>query len=145
LKCWRASKRRRTDDGDLLARHGHDEGGPQGHLGLAEADVAADQAIHRRALAQILQHVADGVELVVGLFVGEAGAELVEQPLRRGDGVRDPQRALGGQGDEPLGHFAQPRLRLRLASLPGGAAQTVQLDVFGIRAVARQKVNVLNR
>ncbi|MNR08666.1 hypothetical protein D3C85_1248340 [compost metagenome] len=87
---------RRTDDGHLLARHGHDEGGAQRHFRLAEADVAADQAIHRRALAQVLQHVADGVQLVVRLLIGEAGAELVEQAGRRHDGVGYAHGALGG-------------------------------------------------
>ena len=78
----------RADDGHLLPAHGHDEGGPERHLGLAEAHVTADQAIHRCALAEVLQHIADGVQLVVGLFIGEAGAELVEQPLRRHNGGR---------------------------------------------------------
>ena len=35
----------------LLARHGGDEGGAQRHFGLAEADIAADQPVHRPALA----------------------------------------------------------------------------------------------
>ncbi|MNH88447.1 hypothetical protein D3C73_409560 [compost metagenome] len=136
---------RRTDDGDLLAAHGHDEGGAQGDLRLAEADVAADQAVHRRALAQVLQHVADGVQLVVRLLIGEAGAELVEQTCGRHDGVGHPQRPLGGQSDQPLGHGAQTLLGLGLARLPARAAQTVQLNPVGVRPVASQKVNVFNR
>ena len=64
---------RRADDGYLLTGHGDHKGGPQRHLGLAEADVAADQAIHGCALAQVFQHIADGVQLVVRLFIREAG------------------------------------------------------------------------
>jgi hypothetical protein len=42
---------------DLLPAHGGDEGGAQRHLGLAEADIAADQPVHRPARGQILEHV----------------------------------------------------------------------------------------
>ena len=38
---------RGTDDRHLLARHRRHEGRAQRHLGLAEADVAADQPVHR--------------------------------------------------------------------------------------------------
>ena len=37
------------DDRHLLPGHGGDEGGAQGDLGLAETDIAADQAVHRAA------------------------------------------------------------------------------------------------
>ena len=136
---------RRADDGHLLPAHGHDKGGPQRDLGLAEADVAADQSIHRRALAEVLQHIADGVQLVVRLLIGEAGAELVEQPLRRHNGGRGPQRPLGRKRDQPLGHVAQTGLGLGLARLPARAAQPVQLRPVGLRAVAGQEVDVLDR
>ena len=42
-------QRRRHHDRDLLAAHGRDEGGAQRHLRLAEADIAADETIHRTA------------------------------------------------------------------------------------------------
>ncbi|MNC39436.1 hypothetical protein D3C75_880950 [compost metagenome] len=138
-------QRRRADDGHLLPRHGHDEGGAQGHLRLAEADVAADQAIHRRALAQVFQHVADGVQLVVRLLIGESGAELVEQARRRRDGVGHAHGALGGQSNQPLSHCAQALLSLGLAALPARPAQTVQLHPVGVGAVARQQVDILDR
>ena len=63
--------------GDLRAGHGGDEGGAQRDLGLAEADIAADQPVHRPAGRQILQHVGDGARLVFGFGEREAGAELV--------------------------------------------------------------------
>ena len=83
-------QRRRHHDGDLLAVHGGDEGGAQRHFGLAEADVAADQPVHRPAGIEIVEHCADGGELVVGLLVGKAGAELVVEA--RGDG--EPRRLV---------------------------------------------------
>ena len=51
----------RDDDGNLLAVHGGDEGGAQRHFGLAETDVAADQAIHRTPRSQIFQHGGDRI------------------------------------------------------------------------------------
>ncbi len=47
-------QRGRHHDRDLLAAHRRDEGRAQRHLGLAEADVAADQAVHRPAGAEIV-------------------------------------------------------------------------------------------
>jgi hypothetical protein len=73
-------QRGRHHDGDLRAGHGGDEGGAQRDLGLAEADIAADQPVHRLAGGEILQHVGDGAGLVLGLGEGEAGAELVPAP-----------------------------------------------------------------
>ncbi len=82
--CWRARQRRRHHDRDLLAVHRGDEGGAQRHFGLAEADVAADQPVHRPAGAEIVEHGGDGGQLIVGLLVGKAGAEFViERRCRR--------------------------------------------------------------
>ena len=47
LKC---QHRRRGQDGRLLAVHKHLEDCPYRHLGFAEADVAADEAVHRLGL-----------------------------------------------------------------------------------------------
>ena len=49
LEVLAREQRRRHHDRDLLAVHRGDEGGAQRDLGLAEADVAADQPIHRPA------------------------------------------------------------------------------------------------
>ncbi len=77
-----------ADQRHLPPAHGHDEGRAQRHLGLAEADVAADQPVHGLAGRQIGEHVADGVELILGFLIGEPGAELVEQAVR---GPRSPR------------------------------------------------------
>ena len=71
---------------DLLAvLHGL-ERGPDGDLGLAEADVAADQAVHRGLVLHVGLHVDDGLGLVGGGLVGE---RLLHLPL--------PGR-VGGEG-----------------------------------------------
>ncbi len=49
LEVLAGEQRGRHHDRDLLAVHGGDEGGAQRHFGLAEADVAADQPVHRPA------------------------------------------------------------------------------------------------
>ena len=50
---------RRHDDGDLLAVDRGAEGGAQRDFRLAEADVAADEAIHRPAGGEIVEHGVD--------------------------------------------------------------------------------------
>ena len=77
LKCWRASSVVGTTTATCLPLMRGDEGRAQRHFGLAEADIAADQPVHRPAGAEILDGGVDGGELVVGLLVGKAGAELV--------------------------------------------------------------------
>ena len=77
LEMLARQQRRRHDDGDLLAVEGREEGRAQRHFGLAEADVAADQPVHRPAGSEILDGRLDGGKLVVGLLVGKAGAEFV--------------------------------------------------------------------
>ena len=76
-------QRGRHHDGDLRAGHRGDEGGAQRDLGLAEADIAADQPVHRPAGGEVLQHVGDGARLVLGLGEREAGAEFVPGAFRR--------------------------------------------------------------
>ena len=52
--------RRRDEHQDLLAVLGGLEGGAQGDLGLAVADVAADQAVHRVRRLHVVLDVVDG-------------------------------------------------------------------------------------
>ncbi len=59
----------------LLAVHHRDEGGAQCDLGLAEADVAADEPVHRLAGLQVEQHGLDGGGLVGGFLEAEAFGE----------------------------------------------------------------------
>ncbi len=75
---------------DLPAAQGHGGGGAQGDLGLAEADIAADQTVHRPAARQVIQDGGDGGGLVDGLREGEAGDEGGVGLTRRDDG-----RSLG--------------------------------------------------
>ena len=122
-------QRRRHHDGDLLAVHRGDESGAQRDLGLAEADIAANQPVHRPAGGQIVEHGLDGGVLVVGLLVGEAGAEFVVEAGGDGKLRRLAQLPLGRDLDQLAGDLADAVLHPRLARLPGGAAEPVEIDV----------------
>ena len=129
----------------LLARHGRHEGRAQRHLGLAEADIAADQPVHRPAGSEIGQHRLDGAQLILGLLEREAGGELVVEPLRQLQGLARPQGALGRHLDQLGRQLADALLDLGLARLPAGAPQAVEIDLAVGAAVARQDVEALDR
>ena len=68
-------QRGRRQDRHLLAAHHRDEGGAQRDLGLAEADVAADQPVHRLGADHVLDHGVDRRALVGRLLEAEAGGK----------------------------------------------------------------------
>ena len=76
-------QRRRHDDGDLLAVDRRAESGAQRDLGLAEADIAAHEPIHRPPGGEIVEHGVDRARLILGLVIGKARAEFVVEPLGR--------------------------------------------------------------
>ena len=83
-KCWRASSVVGTTTATWKPLMRGDEGGAQRHLGLAEADVAAHQPVHRACPEPRSSSTASMLAvLVLGLLVGEAGDELVEGAFRR--------------------------------------------------------------
>ena len=68
--------RRGRQDQHLLAVAGRLERGAQRDLGLAVADVAADQPVHRALGLHVGLGLLDRLELVVGLAVRERALEL---------------------------------------------------------------------
>ena len=136
---------RRRNHRHLPPGHRHHEGRAQRHFRLAEAHIAADQPVHRAPGAQILEHVLDGGQLIVRLRIGEARREFVIAALGRVDGVRLPQRALGGDLDQLVRHVAQALLGLGLPRLPARPAQLVQRRVPGVGAIARQQLDIFDR
>ena len=72
--------RRRAENERLLAVDGDGEGGAHGDLRLAEADVAADEPVHRPRRLEVLLHRLDRARLILGLAVGELRLEPL-QPL----------------------------------------------------------------
>ena len=138
-------QRGRHHHGDLLAVDGGDEGRAQRHFGLAEADIAAHQPVHRAAGAEILDGGLDRGELVVGFLVGKAGAELVIGAGPDAQPRRIAQLPLGRDLDQLARDLADAALHARLARLPAAAAEPVEFDIGVIGAVARQQVDVLDR
>ena len=66
---------------DLMTGHGGGKGGAQRNLGLAKADIAANQPVHRRALGQVAKHIVDRAVLIIGFLIGEAVDEFVEAAI----------------------------------------------------------------
>ncbi len=111
--------------GHLFAvRHGL-EGGTHGHLGLAEADVAAHQAVHRLAVLHVGEHVLDRGLLVGCLLVLEGALELLERAVARREREALRQFARGVDAEQLARHVAQRLLDVALGLLPGDAAQLV--------------------
>ncbi len=131
---------------DLLAGLHRDEGGAQRDLGLAEADIAADDPVHGLVGFQVGDHLFDGGGLIGGFLEGEAGLEGAVLGL-----ARQHVRALAGgaariQIQELRGDVANALRRLAARLLPLLAAELVQRRGLGRRAgIARHQVQRLHR
>ncbi len=94
------------------------EGGSDRDLGLAEADVAADQPVHGARLLHVGLHLFDRPQLIGGLDEGERGLEL-GLPGRVGtEGVALDLETPAVQGHELLGDLVDRGARLGARSLP---------------------------
>ena len=101
--------RRRDQHHHLLALGGGLVRGAQRDLGLAVADVAADQPVHRPLGLHVGLDRLDRVELVGGLAVGEGSLEL-ELPLAVGrERVAPARLALGVEVEQLAGELLRPR------------------------------------
>ena len=117
------------------------EGGAEGDLGLAVADIAADEPVHGLAALHVVLHVEDGLGLVGRLLVGEGVFEL-HLPWRvEGEGVALGQLAGGVEGEQLGGHLAGGALDAGLGALPllraepGERGRTVERRDVGGHAV----------
>ena len=68
---------RRAEQRALLAVHHAFKGGPERHLRLAEAHVAAEQPVHRDGVFHVRLDLVDAAELVVRLLKGEPPLKVV--------------------------------------------------------------------
>ena len=105
-------QRRRHQHGDLLARRGGDERGAHRDFGLAEADVAADDAIHRLRRRQVADDRFDRAELVGGFLEWERRGERfvhravdVDRQARRARGAWPGSPAVRRRRRAPFGGF----------------------------------------
>ena len=119
-------QRRRHQHRDLLALLHRLERRAHRDLGLAVADVAADQPVHRHGAPHVGLDLVDGAELVGGLVEREGVLELALPGAVGAEGV-----ALGGlpggvQLDQLGGDLADRLAGPALALGPVGAAEPVQ-------------------
>ncbi len=99
---------------------------PHRHLGLAEADVAEHQPVHRLGGLHVRLDVGDGGELVGGLLIRERRLELC---LPRGVGQEGVPAGTGPAAmevDHLLGHHRHRLAHLGAGARPVGAAQPGQ-------------------
>ena len=101
--------------------------GPEGHLRLAIAHVAAQKPVHGGGALHVPLDLPDAPQLVVGLGIFKL---LLKFPLPggvRGEGIARLALPLGVQGDEPLGQVFYRLAGLALGLLPVAAPQTGEL------------------
>ena len=107
--------------------------GPEGHLGLAVAHIAAQQPVHGGGPLHIPLDLLDAPQLVVRLGIFKL---LLELPLPGGvggEGVARLALALGVELNQPLGQVLHRLFGPGLGLLPLLAPQTVEL--FGLVGV----------
>jgi hypothetical protein len=137
-------QRRGHQEGGLLAVLDGLEGGANGDLGLAEADVGADQPVHRARHLHVGLHVLDRLGLVGRERVGE---ELLHLTLPRrigAEGVPDGDVALAVEVDQLLSDEVGGRPGLGPGLLPLRPAHARQRRAVSPR-VERQRVDLLGR
>ena len=124
-------------DGGLLAVQHALHDGPEGHLRLAVAHVAAQQAIHGPGLLHVPLDLLDAAQLVVGLGVLELVLELLHPGGVGGEGEAGLPLPLGVELDQALCQILHRLLGPGLGLLPVGAPQLGQLlGLVGVLAGA---------
>jgi hypothetical protein len=83
LACWRASSVVGATTATCSPAMAALQSRAHRHLGLAKADIAADQPIHRPAAGEVFHDRLDGGQLIVGFSPGKAGRERLPQRAGR--------------------------------------------------------------
>ena len=123
-------ERRRHQHRDLLAVLDRLERRPDRDLGLAVADVAAHETVHRHGLAHVGLDLVDRAELVGGLGEGEGVLELALPGSVRPEGVALGGLTRGVQLDQLGGDLAHRLAGAALALGPVGTAQPVEAGLL---------------
>ncbi|MCE2514627.1 MAG: hypothetical protein J4F37_06395 [Acidobacteria bacterium] len=132
------------EQGHLLAVHQGLERRPQRDLGLAVADVAAQQAVHRDRRLHVALDVGQGRPLVRRQLVLERRLELLLPVGVRAERVPRQRLARGVELQELVRHVAHRLPDAGLGLLPRRAAEPVQRRVGGA-GVFLQQVELLDR
>ena len=115
--------RRRREHHHLLVVHRRGEGCADGNLRLAEADVAADEPIHRTRRLEVLLHVLDRALLIGRLPVRERRFELLEPLVSEVVRIARRLLPLRVEREQLARELADRRARARLEVLPRLAAE----------------------
>ena len=131
----------------LLAAHHALERRAQGDFGLADADVAAQQAVHRVGLLHVMLDVGGAGQLVGGLVVGKALFKIPLPGVVIGEGVALCLLAAGVQLDQLLGHRFGGCLDPLAGLDPVAAAKAAQFYVVAVagRGIARKQIKLGDR
>ena len=117
--------------GHLATGAGRHVGSAQGHLGLAETHVAADQAVHRLGRDQILHDSVDGGLLVRGFLEAEAlGKGRIAGRVEL-EGMSGPGGAAGIEIQQLDGGVTRLLGRLAARLVPLAGTQRMQWSVLG--------------
>ena len=111
----------------LLAVQDALHNGPEGHLGLAVAHVAAEQPVHGPGQLHVLFDLGNAAQLVVGLAVLKLLLKLLHPGRVRGKGEARLPLPLGIELDESLGQVGHRPAGLGLGLLPVGPPQLGEL------------------
>ncbi len=122
LVVLRGQHRRRCQDGHLLALGHGLERRSHGDLGLAEADVADEQAVHRLRRLHVALDLLHRALLVRREVVREGGLELGLPRGVRSERVSSRRPAAGVELEQLLGHRLDGAAHARLDPLPARAA-----------------------
>ena len=125
---------RRHEHGGLLAVDGSLEGGTDGNLGLAEAHVTADEAVHRLAALHIGFDGLGSGQLVGCVLIDERGLQLLLQVAVGRVGKALLLATCGIQADEFTGDVFQAALGAGFDFCPRVAAQAVQSGRLAVLA-----------
>src|SRR5829696_7849055 len=137
--------RGRREDRHLLAGENRRSRGAERDLGLAVADIAADEAIHRAAGGEIGERISDGTGLVRRLGEGEARGEALVFWARPVELHAGRALALPRLFDEPSRGPRDVLLEFDAALLPGIAVEPVKRDPFALAGIAPDAVHLVDR
>ena len=136
------------------------------HLGFAVANVTTDEPIHGSGFAEIIQHVANGLELAAGFVVGERLLQLAIKlarprkavPLAHGPPCIDVEQFLGNLPDRVADLFfgvepvlraqqIQPGLLFAQALVPANLVEPVHrhVEFVVVAEQEQQKITVHTR
>ncbi len=146
LEMLLGQQRGRHQQRHLLAVHGGDKGGAQGHFGLAKTHIAAHQPIHRFAGLQIAQHRFDGGQLIRRFLKTKTVGKRLIIVRRQLAHLALAQGALGIQVQQLGGGVAGLLHGAALALVPRAIAQPVQrCTIRCAAAVATDQMQLRHR